>query len=40
VTVCSAIQNEGIDAIWDIILEYIETTTMRLCAFSEQKCSS
>jgi LAO/AO transport system kinase len=27
VTVCSAIQNEGIDAIWDIILEYIETTT-------------
>ena len=27
VTVCSAIQNEGIDAIWDIILDYIETTT-------------
>lgn len=27
VTVCSAIQNEGIDTIWDIILEYIETTT-------------
>jgi LAO/AO transport system kinase len=27
VTLCSALNNEGIDAIWDIILEYIEITT-------------
>ena len=27
VTTCSALHNEGIDAIWDIILEYIETIT-------------
>lgn len=27
VTLCSAIQNEGISDIWNIILEYIETTT-------------
>ncbi|MDG1729113.1 MAG: methylmalonyl Co-A mutase-associated GTPase MeaB [Algibacter sp.] len=27
VTTCSALKNEGIDAIWDIILEYIETTS-------------
>ena len=27
VTMCSALHNEGIDAIWDIILDYIETTT-------------
>lgn len=26
VTLCSALNNEGIDAIWTIILEYIETT--------------
>ncbi len=27
VTLCSALQNEGIDTIWNIVLEYIETTT-------------
>ena len=27
VTLCSALKNEGIDAIWEIILEYIEVTT-------------
>ena len=27
VILCSALKNEGIDAIWDIILEYIEVTT-------------
>ena len=27
VTLCSALQNEGIDAIWEIILDYIETTS-------------
>ena len=27
VTLCSALKNEGIDAIWDIISEYIKTTT-------------
>ena len=27
VTLCSAIQNEGIDAIWNIILEYFKLTT-------------
>ena len=27
VTLCSALQNEGIDAIWDIILEYVEITS-------------
>ena len=27
VILCSALQNEGIDSIWNIILEYIEITT-------------
>lgn len=27
VTICSAIQNEGIDTIWDIILDYVNVTT-------------
>lgn len=27
VTLCSALKNEGIDAIWDIILDYLKTTS-------------
>ncbi len=27
VTICSALQNEGIDAIWEVILEYVKITT-------------